>query len=194
MNKKQGSTVSYPDKTSKWMSNFLAFQIGWFACAYWHDGRSVVVVAMMLLWLYHSEPWSKIRIYFTVKAAMVGLAFDLLLTFSGVLKFDPGLGPIPYWLVLLWFLFASSLSVSLKWLMENRIFAMVAGLLLGPAAYWAGEQFGALSVQPLVNFSWGGYLVMGIGWSVMMAIFSGLYRRLPINEIVLCSHDRGDVG
>ncbi len=183
--------MPYPITTSKWLSNFAAFQIGWFASAYWHDTRSLVVVVMMLAWLYHSEPWSKVRIRFTIQAAVVGIGMDSLLAYFGVLSFAPSYLVIPSWLFALWFLFASSLSVSLKWMMEQPLFAIIGGAVLGPVAYWAGAQFGALQINPVWEHWFSGYLVMGLCWAAVMGIFSSLFKAQPNTRIILSSSSNG---
>lgn len=185
--RQENNLMPYPIKASKWLSNFAAFQIGWFASAYWHDSRSLVVVAMMLAWLYHSEPWSKIRIRFTLQVACIGIAMDCLLATFYVLSFETPLLILPSWLFALWFLFASSLSVSLKWMMEKPLVAIAGGAFLGPLAYWAGAQFDALTINPVLGHKFNGYFVMAVCWGAAMGLFSFLFRAQPNNRVVLSS-------
>jgi len=172
--------MAYQFSFSKLLNNFAAFQIAWFACAIWHDTRSVVVCVMLLMWLYHSEPWSKVRIYLTIQIAAIGIITDHLLSYFGVLQFENIIGIIPFWLVLLWFLFASTISVSLKWMMEKPLLAAVGGFIFGPAAYWGGMQFDALFIE-----HWFNLLILGLCWSVLMLTFSFLYKRQPNNRLLM---------
>ncbi|MCO7226919.1 DUF2878 domain-containing protein [Pleionea sp. CnH1-48] len=169
----------YQYSLSKLLSNFTAFQLGWLACAFWHDTRSVVVTAMLLMWLYHSEPWSKVRIFITIQCAVIGIFVDSILSYLGVLSFSPVFFLLPFWLVLLWFLFSSTLTISLDWLMRRPVYAFIAGSVFGPAAYWAGAQFEALQVAGEL-----GYPILSIVWALLMLVFSGLIRLQPNHHFI----------
>ncbi len=170
--------MPYQYSRSKIISNFLAFQIAWFACAIWHDTRSIVISIAMLLLLYHAEPWSKVRFKFTLKVALIGVVFDSVLTYFSILSFTSSTFIIPFWLVLLWLLFASTLSVSMKWLMSRPLLAFIAGCIFGPAAYWGGEQFGALFIAPTY-----GIFVLAFIWGSLMFAFSVLYQLQPNDRL-----------
>lgn len=172
--------MSYKHRLSKLINNFVAFQIGWLACAMFHDARAVVIVAGLLIWLYFAEPWSKVRIRVTVQIALLGILMDVLLTYAEIYYFPAPTLYIPIWLMLLWFLFASTLSVSLHWMMAKPLYAFIGGAIIGPAAYFGGHQFDALEVgEPSY------YLVVSFVWGVMMVLFSILHRKQPNNRIIL---------
>ena len=168
---------------SKVINNFVAFQLGWLLSAYWHDGRSLLVNLALLFWLYHVEPWSKLRIKFTLMAALLGIFLDSLLVLVGILQFGEQL-ILPLWFASLWLLFATTLSVSLSWLMQKPLLSVVFGALFGPMAYWAGSQFNALAVTSSLY-----YPVIAFVWGILMLIFGFLYRRRPVNSLVLGSLD-----
>ncbi|NVJ61977.1 MAG: DUF2878 domain-containing protein [Gammaproteobacteria bacterium] len=172
--------MSYKHRLSKLINNFVAFQIGWLACAMFHDGRAVVIVAGLLTWLYFAEPWSKVRIRVTIQIALLGILMDICLTYLGIYYFPAPSMYIPFWLVLLWFLFASTLSVSLHWMMSKSLYAFIGGAIIGPAAYFGGHQFEAMEI---VEPSY--YFVISIVWGCMMIVFSILHRKQPNNRIVL---------
>ena len=52
----------------------------------------------------------------------------------------------PYWLVVMWALFATTINVSMAWMKNRWLLAVVMGAVFGPMAF-AGEKLGA------VNFS-----------------------------------------
>ncbi|WP_144395104.1 DUF2878 domain-containing protein [Pleionea sediminis] len=169
---------------SKIVNNFLVFQLGWFMSAYWHDYRAIIANFIILLWLYYAEPWSKLRIKFTLIATSIGIASDSLLAYLGLISFDSSWG-LPFWFMSLWLLFASTLSVSLSWMMRNRIFALFGGAIFGPLAYFAGVQFDALVVN-----GWQGFLALSVSWAILMVIFSTIYSRKPVNRMYLKSEVR----
>lgn len=168
---------------SKVINNFLAFQIGWFFSAYLHDPRVLVINGVLLLWLYHVEPWSKLRIKFTLMASLSGIVSDSVLTYLEFIDFGGSLF-VPLWFASLWVLFVCTLSVSLSWIMKNKVFSMLGGAIFGPLAYWAGAQFGALTV----NGYWG-YGLISVTWMLLMLLFSVLYQRKPINRLYIKSSE-----
>jgi hypothetical protein len=50
----------------------------------------------------------------------------------------------PPWLLAIWFLFGSTLNVSLSALKGHPVVAGILGALGGPLAYWAGQRLGAV--------------------------------------------------
>lgn len=168
---------------SKVINNFLAFQVGWFFSAFLHDPRVLFVNGALLLWLYHVEPWSKLRIKFTLLVSCIGVISDSGLTYFGFIDFGNTLF-VPLWFASLWILFACTLSVSLSWIMKNKVYSMIGGAVFGPLAYWSGAQFEALSVNGYL-----GYGLISISWMLLMLLFSVLFQRKPIDRLYLKSSE-----
>ena len=161
--------------------NFIAFQIGWFACvmgaAYgWPwlgTGIALIVILLHLSRAQNPLPESVLIIL----AGLIGLVFDSLLVTLGWLSYHSGTlvsGTAPHWIVALWMLFATTLNVSLRWLRTRWILAFVLGAIAGPLAYVAGNKFGALQfVQPTP-----GLLALALGWAIAMPALMALAQRL----------------
>ncbi|NVJ51807.1 MAG: DUF2878 domain-containing protein [Gammaproteobacteria bacterium] len=173
-------------KLSKLVNNFVAFQLGWLACALLHNSYAVIVVASLLVWLYFAEPWSKVRMALTVQIAVIGIMMDIALTWLGIYTFDSPYLILPFWLVLLWFLFASTLSVSLRWVLNNSLYSFVGGCIIGPAAYWGGVQFNALAVSSNFDFIW-----VALAWGVAMVLFGLLHRKQPNDRVIIRQAEEG---
>jgi len=167
--------MEYSHKTSKVINNYITFQVAWFAAAYWHDYRSILVSVACLIWLYLCEPWSKIRIIHTLQLAVLGIIVDSLLTMASIYQFDNTTLVLPYWLVVLWFVFACSLTMSMLPLLKHLSISIVAGAIFGPLAYWAGAKFGALQV----DFTWIHLLGAMIIWGLFMGSASTIVRQRP---------------
>ena len=99
--------------------NFVAFQLGWFACVIgaanglpW--GGSLVVLAVVALHLARvRRPLPELRLVGLAMA--LGLVVDSLLLATGWLSYPSGNwlpGMAPYWIVAMWALFATTLNVS----------------------------------------------------------------------------------
>lgn len=136
--------------------NFVAFQLGWFACVLSAaNGRpwlgALVACIVICLHLYLADrPGPELRLI--LLALLMGLIFDSLLVSSGWLKYSGGpmfTGLAPYWILAMWALFATTLNVSMSWLKGRTIAAVLLGMVFGPLSYIAGQRLGALE---FVNF------------------------------------------
>jgi hypothetical protein len=132
-----------------------AFQGVWFACVLgaaaghgWLGPCAAVAFLAATLW---RSPRRDAEAALILKAAVLGLALDSLLTAGGALEFAaPGpLGPgrlAPPWIVALWAGFATLLPRSLSWLQGRLWLAAVVGAVAGPMTYVGAASFGAAEV------------------------------------------------
>jgi Protein of unknown function (DUF2878) len=162
------------------VSNFVLFQIGWFACV-WSAAQhqpwfgvlvtTAVVVAHVL-----RAPLPKAELKLVFLALALGLVFDSLLVWQGWLQYSSGIvlsNVAPYWIVALWGLFATLLNVSLRWMRGRWAIAVVFGAVGGPAAYYGGLRLGALEFGNMPT----GLLALAIGWAVLTPLLLALSAR-----------------
>jgi Protein of unknown function (DUF2878) len=132
--------------------NILGFQTAWWACIA-GVGRGLeihalvygLVLASLHLRFAH-QPQQEAKL--ATLALVVGMVADTLLQMTSVISFYGwALGPLsPFWLWLLWVLFAMTLNTSLAFLQNHTLWlSVVAGLVFGPLTYYAGAQLGAAS-------------------------------------------------
>ena len=160
--------------------NFGLFQIGWFACvlsaaqgASWIGLMAVIVIATYHL-VISSQPRQELLLL--LFAALVGLIWESLLVWQGLLVFNSGMllsDLAPYWIVAMWVLFATTLNLSLRWFKERLLVSMVFGALGGPLAYFAGARLGAVIMPDQVT----ALLVIGIGWALLTPLLILLSRK-----------------
>ena len=161
-------------------ANFLAFQIGWFACVLGgaHDlpwvgtGIALVIVAWHLTRATRPEQ----ELLLVLSAAAIGALFDTLLVWLGWFTFSSGTliaGTAPHWMVALWMLFATTLNLSLAWLKRHLFVAVLFGAIGGPLAYLGGEKLGAL------NFALptAGLIALAIGWALLTPLLAVIAQR-----------------
>ncbi len=132
--------------------NILGFQTAWWACiAGVGLGFEIpallygLVLAGLHLRFAH-QPRQEAKL--AVLTLVIGMAADTLLQTTSVISFYGwALGPLsPFWLWLLWVLFAMTLNTSLKFLQSHTLWlSAAAGLVFGPLTYYAGAQLGAAS-------------------------------------------------
>lgn len=159
--------------------NFIAFQLGWFACvlgaAHYMPlmGTGIALTIIVLHLAYATDPLMELKL--VLCAAAIGLVLDPALVFAGLVSFASGTlfnGIAAHWMVALWMLFAITLNVSLRWLKDRPMLAVALGGIGGPLAYLAGEKLGALRIDTNL-----GIVAIGVGWAMAMWLLVILARR-----------------
>lgn len=162
------------------LANFLAFQIGWFACVLggahalpWvGTGIALAIVA----WHLTRAVRPRQELLLVLSAAAIGALFDSLLVALGWLVYPSGTliaGTAPHWIVALWMLFAITLNLSLAWLKRRLWVAVLFGAIGGPLAYLGGAKLGALNfAAPTPAF-----IALAIGWALFTPLLVMLARR-----------------
>lgn len=133
--------------------NALGFQAGWWACVLgvsrgWERPALLLAAALALVHLrLAAQPRKEAQL--ALIALVLGVVVDTLLQTWGVIHFE-GLAwaPLsPYWLWMLWILFALTLNASLAFLRSLPLaVSAVAGGIFGPLTYHAGAALGAASL------------------------------------------------
>jgi Protein of unknown function (DUF2878) len=154
--------------------NFIAFQIGWFACV-WGGANGwpwlgVAVTAMIAGRHVYRATRPKTEAVLIGLSGLLGLLADSLLTGLGLLRFPSGqLHPqfTAYWMIAMWMLFATTFNVSLRWLKPRLGLAALLGLVAGPVAYYGGARLGGVAfAEPLYL----GLIAVGIVWALAMPL------------------------
>lgn len=130
--------------------NALGFQAAWWACIA-GIGQGLEIAALIFCLVlaglhlcFANQPRQEIRL--AALALAVGVLTDTLLQMLNVISFYGwALGPLsPFWLWMLWVMFALTLNTSLAFLKAQSLWiSCLAGLVFGPITYYAGAQLGA---------------------------------------------------
>jgi hypothetical protein len=154
--------------------NLIGFQIGWFSCVLGGANQLPwigVLIACVVLSAHvarSDHPVFECKLLFT--ALIIGLIFDGIpqnlgwITFSPV-NFWPDILPPP-WMLILWALFASTLNISLAWLQNKKVLAILIGAISGPLSYWSGARLGALSL----THATAALIYLAIGWGLIVPV------------------------
>ena len=160
--------------------NFVLFQLGWLACVISAANQQPLfgaVIASVIIGFHifrASIPANELKLI--AIAILIGLAWDSILVWQGLLVYTTGMWlPFlaPYWIIVMWALFATTLNVSLRWLKGKLWYAVVFGAMGGPLAYYAGQRLGAVEFSET-------YLALGalfIGWAVFTPLLMVLSER-----------------
>ena len=128
--------------------NFLLFQLGWFGCvlsgAAGLPWLGAMLATAIIAWHLLRAPDPGAELKLIGAAVAIGAVWDSLLVWQGWLAYPSGMVlpfAAPYWIVIMWALFATTLNVSLRWLKGRWLHAFLFGAIGGPLAYsyWAGQ-------------------------------------------------------
>ena len=87
-------------------------------------------------------------------------------------------GGVPVWILVLWAAFGTTLNGCLGWLRQKLALAAILGGLLGPLSWYGGVRLGALEIPDPAK----GYLVLGLGWFMLMPVLSWIAKSLSESE------------
>ena len=162
--------------------NFVAFQVGWFACvlgtAHGHPwlGSAAVLAVLALHLVLSPDPWAQVRL--ALVAVALGFVLETVLMASGVARYaEPGPFPLlpPGWILAMWVLLATLLESSLAWLQKRLWLAVLFAAVGAPMSYAAGARFGGMEIaEPL----WRSFAVMGVLWAAAFPALLFLAARL----------------
>ncbi len=168
--------------------NLAFYQVGWFAAvlgaahaAAWL-GPLVIVV---LLSIHLASVSSRRSEVFTLLAVGgFGFVMDTILIGLEVLKPVSGWIGVewlcPPWLLAIWFLFGSTLNVSLSWLKGHPVMAGFLGVIGGPLAYWAGQRLGAVEFGESLPVT---LAILAVVWAIvtptLFELANLLHQRSP---------------
>jgi hypothetical protein len=161
--------------------NALGYQIGWWACVA-GVGIGLEIPALMVgvglitaMVYVAANPWLEIKL--AAAACLLGVVLDSSLQYFSVISFYGWslLDLSPFWLWLLWIMFALTLNSSLSFLQQLPLgVSAAAGFLFGPLTYYAGAKLGAASFDNTLSH----LAVLAVTWMVSMPGLMWLAKRL----------------
>lgn len=161
--------------------NFVAFQLGWFASvlsaaalAPWFGALVVLGVLAMHL-ARAARPRAELALL--VLCGGIGGLWDSFLVTMGWVAYPSGMfmeGAAPYWIIMMWLLFATTLNVSMGWLKGRPLLAAGFGLAGGPLSYIAGEKLGGI----ILVDTQAALIALALAWAVLMPLLLLLAERL----------------
>jgi hypothetical protein len=174
----------------KTLVNFAGFQLGWFACVLaaaagqaWLGVVAVAaIVALHLAWTRRPRAAPEARL---LGLAAAGCLLEGANVALGVYVPAGGLGvasPLFYaWMAAFWINFAATLNVSMAWLRGRPALAAGFGAVGGPAAFFAAEKLGALTLSPDALFALG---ALGLEWAIATPLLLAVAARLVDQAVV----------
>ena len=156
--------------------NFLAFKIGWITAVFGvTQGMPWLGPAWILFWVSAFFFWQnqkRTEWILLLGAAIIGYSLDSLLVLTGSVQFSISSqfgGLAPLWMVAMWVNMAATLRYSLGWMRNRYLVGSLLGMILGPAAYLAGERLGGIN---LID----GIIPIAIEWFIAIPLLLFLER------------------
>lgn len=161
--------------------NFAVFHVGWLACVIGAASDmtllgSTIGVLLIAVHLYRVTNF-RTEFYLVLAALLIGFVWESLLLSQQWLAYagdSLGSSLAPYWLVIMWGLFATTINISMAWMKDRWLLAMVMGAIFGPMAFIAGEKLGA--VEFIDNQR--GLIALSLGWAVLMPLILWIAKRI----------------
>jgi len=164
--------------------NALGFQSAWWLCVA-GVGHGLELPALAYGWVLMGlhlffAPHPRHELQLAAVAVALGVVVDTGLQTAGVIDFYGwALGPLsPFWLWVLWALFAMTLNASLSFLQSQPLWlSALAGLVFGPLTYVAGAELGAAA---LVVTPW--HLgALALTWLMALPLLVHLAKQLSLS-------------
>lgn len=149
--------------------NFVLFQLGWFACVLGAAKNTpwlgVIVVLAIVAWHLWQAKAAKPEIILLLITLLIGGVFDQLMLSSHLITYQShgwSDALLPAWILALWAVFITTFNVSLRWMRNRWLIAVLFGAIGGPLAYFAAESLGAVTLNMSLA-----YVVLGLGWAIL---------------------------
>lgn len=149
--------------------NFVLFQLGWFACVLGAAKNTpwlgVIVVLAIVAWHLWQAKAAKPEIILLLITLLIGGVFDQLMLSSHLITYQShgwSDALLPSWILALWAVFITTFNVSLRWMRNRWLIAVLFGAIGGPLAYFAAESLGAVTLNMSLA-----YVVLGLGWAIL---------------------------
>lgn len=141
--------------------NLLVFNLVWTGCVIGRNELVWLTASFTLIYVFLLIQHTHLTLTQLLLPATTGITIDILLRISGVFVFEHSSLAIPFWLITLWLIFATTLPLSLAVIGRKYWLAMLAGAVGFPFSYGVGESLGAiefgmdyLPTLALLSFLW----------------------------------------
>jgi len=155
------------------VTNVVLSQLGWFAAVLgaahgWPATGAWLALALVGVHL-ALAPNTRSELLLIAIAMAIGAAWDSAVVAAGLIHYTAGQWAAwmaPYWIIVLWGLFATTLNVSLRWLHGRWWLAALLGAVAGPLSFAAGVRLGAAHfTYPVLTPA-----VLALGWACLMPL------------------------
>ncbi len=161
--------------------NFLLFQIGWFGCVLGAAHHVPLLGTAVAFGIVGVHLWFVKEVHrelsFVLVVGILGTLWESIVVTYGWIEYASGYFNSylpPQWIIAMWFLFATTLNVSLRWLRKSVFLSILCGGVFAPVAYYGGYRLGAVLFPDMTQ----ALVIQGLGWSILLPLFFMIASRL----------------
>ena len=167
----------------KSITNFILFQIAWFAAivggAYgWPLLGSVPALVVVAIHLFMNRNQLAREAVLIVGVTLLGVIVETSFVSLGALHYAGTIADVvlpPIWIIALWFAFGTLPHGSLSWLSGRIWVQLFLGAVFGPLSYVGGVKLGAATIPvPMM----GSIMIISVGWALAMVVMFQMADRL----------------
>ena len=147
--------------------NIIIFNLLWLGLVLGRDSLIHLTLPSLLIYLACLLRIGDLKVHQILLPAIIGITVDSSLTFFGIFIFPDSSLIIPFWLIVLWINFSTTITLSLSFIGKNKLIAFGLGATALPFNYTVGERLGAVTFGEPYLFS---ILVLVLVWSVSFPI------------------------
>ena len=130
--------------TSK-LLNLVIFNLLWIGLVLGRDSLIHLTLPGLIIYLACLLRIGDLKVHQILLPAAIGITIDSSLTFFGIFIFPESSLIIPFWLIVLWINFSTTLTLSLSFIGKNKLVAFGLGATALPFNYTVGERLGAVT-------------------------------------------------
>lgn len=168
------------------IQNLVSFKIGWVACVMFAAAGMPLlsiasVAAVIVLHLMTVAAPAKESLLL-LGAIAIGLLWESGLVAMGLVGYTghSSSWAAPLWIVAMWALFATTINHGLAWVKKFWVYAVLAGGIGGPMAFYGGAKLGAVTFEQTGL----ALLVIGAGWALLLPLLALLAETIIDSEIL----------
>tara|TARA_B100001248_G_scaffold232844_1_gene193988 strand:- start:1243 stop:1782 length:540 start_codon:yes stop_codon:yes gene_type:complete len=147
--------------------NIIVFNLLWIGLVLGRDSLIYLTLPSLLIYLACLLSISDLKVHQILLPALIGITIDSGLTFFGIFIFPESNLIIPFWLIVLWINFSTTLTLSLSFIAKSKLVAFGLGATALPFNYTVGERLGAVTFGEPYLLS---ILILVLIWSVSFPI------------------------
>ena len=147
--------------------NIIIFNLLWLGLVLGRDSLIHLTLPSLLIYLACLLRIGDLKVHQILLPAAIGITIDSSLTFFGIFIFPDSSLIIPFWLIVLWINFSTTITLSLSFIGKNKLIAFGLGATALPFNYTVGERLGAVTFGEPYLFS---ILTLALVWSVSFPI------------------------
>ena len=147
--------------------NIIIFNLLWLGLVLGRDSLIHLTLPSLLIYLACLLRIGDLKVHQILLPAAIGITIDSSLTFFGIFIFPDSSLIIPFWLIVLWINFSTTITLSLSFIGKSKLVAFGHGATALPFNYTVGERLGAVTFGEPYLFS---ILVLVLVWSVSFPI------------------------